>query len=249
MTKKQSNTTFLKDLHGGDKAKRGESGQTELLFILLTFCLLSLSVLFGQRMILHYKMGQQRERAYLCLKQGFETHIDTKEKFQYTNYAISAALVVLAASMGSAAAEVKQSISALKKLQSLLLYKSFYQIYTNKNCSREQKLVLISHTPIAMNWKSLKIKRTLKTLASFKSKKRYFIYPSNTIRQSNFFIKGEVHFKPKIQLRDTHEYDLTVLSPINRAAIKASIHTTFLDFKNIFTHPKNLIFNLLDISS
>jgi len=194
-------------------------------------------------------MGRQRERAYLCLKKGFETHIKTKKHIQYTNYAISAALIVLTASLGSTAAEVKQTISALKKLQALLLYKSFYQIYAYKNCTQEQKLILISHTPIAINWKSFAIKRTLKTLAKFRSRKSRFIYPSKSILHSNFFIKGEVHYRPTMVLKQTREYDLALLSPLNQSAIKASIKSTFRDFKNIFTNPQNIIFNLMDLSS
>lgn len=248
MTKKQNNITFLKDLFGGAKERRGNSGQTELLFILLTFCLLSIMVLFSQRMILYYQKGEQREKAYLCLKQSIETHISTKEKVEYVNYAISAALALLAASLGSSAAQVKQTISMLKKLQLFFVFKSFHSIYRNKNCTIEQRLILISLTPISMNWMPLNIKRAVGTLAKFKTKKKTFFFPSRSIKQSDFFIKGEAHYKTGLKLKNTKEYDLTLLDPMTMVKIKAMARSSFTHFKSLFSSPENLIEGLLELA-
>ncbi len=249
MTIKQNSRTFLKDLLGGaNHGRSGDSGQTELLFILLTFCLLSLMTLFSYRMILYYQKGQQRENAYLCLKENIETHISAKEKVQYANHGISAALATLVGTLGSTAAQVKQAVSALKKLQFYVVLKSFYDIYNNDHCSLEQKLILISLTPIRMTWAPLNIKRIAGTLARFKFKKKRFFFPSQSIKQSDFFIKGEVHYRSGLKLKRTKEYSLELLDPISRSEMKAIARSTFADFKSLFSSPKKIIEGLLELA-
>jgi hypothetical protein len=239
MMKKRKKTTFLKDLLGGAK---GSSGSTELLFVFLTFCLLSLMTFFSYRMILHYQMSQQRQKAYLCIKESFEKHIKTESYIEGINWAITAAY---AASLYVSPVAVERLVFALKKAQLIILFQSYYQIFANSNCTKEQGLILISYSSILLNWKVLSIKRNFLGLARFKQKKKAFFYPSQSIKHSDFIIKGEVHYQPKILLKNTKEYSLALLDPINRSALKAKANAALLDFKFIFQNPGVLFSQVL----
>ncbi len=246
MTRKIKNHTFFKDLLGG-ASHSNESGQSELLFILLTFCLLSLMVFFSKRMILHYKMNQQRQKTYLCIKESFEQHIQTKDYIQYINYSIGVAWAAMTAFPQSSLA-IERTIKGLRKVQYAILFSSFYSIYTNEKCSLEQKLILISHTPILLNWPKMKIKRKIGGFARFQSKKRVFIFPSKSLTQSDFFIKGEIHYRSQLKLTKTKEYELALLNPINQAALKSRAKSIINQFKNFFKNPADLIGTLLGMA-
>lgn len=246
MTIKKRNNTFLKDLLGGAN-DRGDSGQAELLFIFMTFTFLSLMALFSYKMILHYKMNQQRQRAYLCIKESFETHNDAKDYLQFANYGITTAYAILAASGGSAAVHVSRAISALKKLHVFIIMKSFWDIYRNPNCTKEQSLILIAMTPASVSLRRMRVNRDLLGYVNFRNKKQNFIYPSQSIMHSDFIIKGKVHYTPKFILTKTKEYNLDILDPINHAALKAQARSLFFDFKSYFRNPSKIIEDFVGI--
>ena len=246
MIKKIRNHIFFKDLLGG-ASHSNESGQSELLFILLTFCLLCLMVFFSKRMILHYKMNQQRQKTYLCIKEGFEQHIQTKDYIQYINYSIGVAWAAMA-TFPQFSVAIERTIKGMRKVQYAILFSSFYLIYSNEKCSLEQKLILISHTPVLLKWPTMKIKRRIGGFARFQSKKRAFIFPSKSLTQSDFFIKGEIHYGSRLKLMKTKEYELSLLNPINQVALKSRAKSIINQFRNFFKNPENLIKTLLGMA-
>ncbi|MAF77144.1 MAG: hypothetical protein CME60_03220 [Halobacteriovoraceae bacterium] len=252
MIKEPSKNTFLKDLLGGVNSnphsiQRGDSGQSELLFIFMTFCFLSLMILFSHKMILHFKMSQQRQRTYLCIKEGFEDHIEAKRWVQYTNYAITAAYASLAFVSPAATPVVHRIISVLKKVHIFILLKSFFDISMNRNCTWEQKLLMVSYTPMAINWKKLRLERFFLGHAKFKSKKKTFIFPSQSMNHSDFIIKGKVLYKDDLILSKTREFNFDILDSTNHAALKAHARSLIMDFKTFFKNPTHFLKDLLGI--
>ncbi len=241
MIKKQNQILIFKDQIGGARNLCGEAGSTELLYIFLTFCLLTLMSLLSSRMILHYKKNEQRQKAYLCLKESFENHLKAKTYIEYSNYAIEAALASIVVSAGASTAHAKTTISTIKKAQLGMLLHSYYKIYKNENCTTEQKLILISLSPISFDWKTLTINRHLETIARLKIKSKTFLYPSKSLANSDFYIKGTVSYKKEMKLTDTREYNLELLDSINQQAIISYTKSTFIDLKAYFRNPKLIL--------
>lgn len=235
MTNRLNPITFSKDLTGG---RSSESGQSELLFLGLMFILFLLILFYNKRMIHFNQQMIQRQNAYLCLKHGFEAHIDLEEEIKLVNNAIKATLAAIVASAGTLTPKLKPVLNGLKKLQYVLVFKDIIGIYQKDICSMEQKILLIRHIPLQFSFTTFTIKRRVGGLAMFKKKKENFIFPSSSFGNSDFLIKGEVHFTPSLSLHQSQEYSLEVINMAKQGELKSYVKTLMnrLNPKNLIKH-------------
>lgn len=185
----------------------GEQGALLLNGVFLLLIIALIATLSAKSFLLIDEKSHQRKQTYLCLKTTLDLWSKHQSFIKHTNLTIVALQAALTLKPNPALYQLKK---ATQRWQDLTNLSRWRKAISNKFCSGLQLAFIKDSYPLEQI--GLKLKRNAIGEAYLKKQKTSFYLPSRSRFPFFFFIRGEIHFLPTLQLYSSREFKTNSLS-------------------------------------